>query len=133
MDTPQTCGRGLAEQSALPLKLAELMDSVRGSLELHTKALDLSDPASKKELEAYRQLANAHSDVAAKLHALGTEMAGYRDMPMGRHDMSAMMTPAAGDAFERFVILERELATLLETRLESDDAMLAEMRAAVRT
>ena len=39
VDTPQTCGRGLAEHSALPKKLAELMDSVRGILELaHMRA-----------------------------------------------------------------------------------------------
>lgn len=130
VDTPQTCGRGLAEHSALPRKLAELMDSVRGVLELHIKALDLTDPASKKELEAYRQLVNAHRDVAAQLHALGREMAGYRDLPMGRHDPTAMMTPAVGDAFEKFVSVERELITLLENRLEHDEPMLAEMRAA---
>ena len=120
----------MAEHSALPRKLAELTDSVRGVLELHMKALDLTDPASKKELEAYRQLVNAHRDVATQLHALGREMAGYRDLPMGRHDVAAMMTPAVGDAFERFVNLERELITLLEERLEQDGPMLAEMRAA---
>ena len=49
MDTPQTCGRGLAEHSPLPLKLAELTDSVRAVLELHLKALELGDPASKDE------------------------------------------------------------------------------------
>ena len=130
VDTPQTCGRGLAEHSALPRKLAELMDSVRGVLELHIKALDLTDPASKKELEAYRQLVNAHRDIATQLHALGREMAGYRDLPMGRHDLAAMTTPAVGDAFEKFVALERELASLLEHRLEEDEPMLTEMRAA---
>lgn len=46
MDTPRTCGRGLAEHSPLPITLGELTDAVRVILELHTRALDLIDPAA---------------------------------------------------------------------------------------
>jgi hypothetical protein len=132
VDTPQTCGRELAEHSPLPIKLAELTDSVRAILELHMRALDLSDPASKKEFEAYRQLANEHRDAAAQLHAIGTEMAGYGDLPMGRHDVTVMATPTAARTFETFVNLEREVATLLENRLTRDEQILAAMRDAAR-
>jgi hypothetical protein len=130
VDTPQTCGRGLAEHSPLPIKLAELTDSVRAILELHMRALDLSDPASKQELEAYRQLANEHRDAAAQLHAIGMHMAGYRELPMGRHDVTVMATPAAADTFEAFVSLERDLAKLLANRLTQDEQMLSAMREA---
>jgi hypothetical protein len=130
METPQTCGRGLAEHSALPAKLAELTEALAVVLELHMKALDLSDPVSTKELEAYRQLANAHRDAAAKLHSIGKEMAGYRDLPMGRHDPKAMASPAAADAFERFVRLEEQLLDLLERRLEQHQEILSQMHAA---
>jgi hypothetical protein len=130
METPQTCGLGLAENSAIPAKLAELTEAVAVVLELHMKALDLSDPASNKELDAYRQLANEHRDVAAKLHSIGKEMAGYRDLPMGRHDLKAMATPAAADAFATFVKLEEELVRLLEERLDEDREMLNQMHAA---
>ena len=129
MDTPQTCGRGLADHSALPLKLAELTDAVRLVLELHTNALDVSDPASKGELDAYRRLVKQHGDAAAQLRATAAEMAGYRDMPMGRHDPQAMAAPAARDAFETFVTREEELAALLEARLTNDRHMLTAMRA----
>jgi hypothetical protein len=130
METPQTCGRGLAEHSALPAKLAELTESVAVILDLHMKALDLTDENSRNELDAYRQLVNEHRDVAAQLHTTATEMAGYRDLPMGRHDPKAMAAPAVVDAFENFVKLEQELVTLLERRLGQDRQMLIQMRAA---
>ena len=129
MDTPQTCGRGLADHSALPMKLAELTDAVRAVLEHHTKALDVSDPSSKKELDAYRKLVKEHADAAAQLRSIATEMAGYRDLPMGRHDPAAMAGPAGRDAFEAFVTREEELAGLLEERLKNDRHMLTTMRA----
>jgi hypothetical protein len=130
METPQTCGRGLAEHSALPAKLAELTSSVAAVLELHMKALDLADGNSRKEFDAYRQLANEHRDVAAQLHTTATEMEGYRELPMGKHDTRAMAAPAVVDAFEEFVKREQELVTLLERRLEQDRQLLIQMRAA---
>jgi hypothetical protein len=133
METPKTCGRGLAEHSALPAKLAELTSSVARILELHMKALDLTDENSQKELDVYRQLTNEHRDVAAQLHSTATEMAGYRNLPMGRHDPKAMASPAAVNAFETFVNLEQELVALLEARLEHDREMLTQMRAAGAT
>lgn len=130
MKNTQSCGRGLAEHSALPAKLAELLDSVALVLDFHMKALDLTDESSNKELEAYRRLTNEHLEVAAQLHMTATEMAGYRDLPMGRHDPKAIAAPAAVDAFEKFVKIEQELVTLLERRVKKDRQMLIQMRAA---
>jgi hypothetical protein len=130
VDAPQTCGRGLAAHSALPAKLAELTEATAVILEIHMKALDVSDPVSNKELDAYRQLANEHRDAAAKLHSIAKEMAGYRDLPMGRHDPKAMTSPAAADAFDRFVKLEEELVELLHQRLEQDREMVSQMHTA---
>lgn len=131
MDTSQTCGRGLAEHSALPESLAELTETVGIILEHHIKALDLTDPSTSQELDAYRQLANAHRDAAAQLRTIAAQMAGYRDLPMGRHHPEAMAAPAAIDAFTTLVSHEQQLASLLEQRLKQDRQMLAEMRAAV--
>jgi hypothetical protein len=130
LETPQTCGRGLAEHSELPAKLAELTGSVAAILELHMKALDLTDGNSRTEFDAYRELVNQHRDIAALLHTAAKEMAGYRDLPMGKHEPKELAAPSAVDAFETFVKLEQELATLLETRLENDRQMLRQMRAA---
>jgi hypothetical protein len=130
MDTPQTCGRGLAEHSALPAKFADVMSSVATVLEVHMRALDLTDESSQKEFDAYRQLVNQHRDAAVQLHTIAREMAGYRNLPMGRHDPTAMAAPAAADAFEGFVTLEQELVTLLDARLAGDREMLVQMRAA---
>ena len=54
-------------------------------------------------------------------------MAGYRDLPMGRHDMSAMMDPANVAAFQRYVQREEEFLTLLQFRIETDRGMLLAM------
>ena len=129
MDAPQTCGAGLADHSTLPAKLAELTGAVAAILEHHMKALDLTDARSKRELEAYRRLASEHRDVASQLHAIATEMGGYRDLPMGRHDAKEMASPASADAFDELVKREQELASLLESRLEQHRQMLAGMRA----
>jgi hypothetical protein len=58
-------------------------------------------------------------------------MAGYRDLPMGRHDEKAMTAPVNAEAFEKFVTLEQELLALLQQRLARDQSMLGEMRGAV--
>ena len=48
-------------------------------------------------------------------------------MPMGRHDMAAMTSPAPRHAFAGFVKHEEALAALLQNRLEQDHAMLGQM------
>jgi hypothetical protein len=124
----QTCGKGLAEQSALPGRLGDLTESVAGILEIHMGALDLQDDNSRKEYETYRELAGDHRSIAAELRETARRMAGYRDLPMGRHDTSVMSSPRAVEAFEKFVKLEQELMALLQERLEADRRMLSEMR-----
>jgi hypothetical protein len=123
----QTCGEGLAEHAALPAKLAELMAAVAETLELHMKALDRTDESSEKEHRVYVQLAQEHHRIAALLKATADEMAGYRDLPMGRHDPEAMAAPAVGEAFGRLVKVEEELVTLLQDRVTQDRKLLAEM------
>ena len=126
-DTP-TCGKGLAEHSAIPAKLGELTDAVAANLELHMLVLDLTDENSRREHDAYASLAKEHRATAARLRATAAEMDGYRGLPMGRHDERAMSGSEFGDAFERLVRSERELLALLQQRLERDEGMLAMMR-----
>ena len=128
METPQTCGQGLAENSVLPAKLSELIGSMAEILEIHMGSLDLQDNDSRLEHEAYRELVSEQRRNAAKLGETARRMAGYRDMPMGRHDMSAMSAPKAVEAFEKFVKLEEELLLMLEKRLVADRKTLSEMR-----
>lgn len=130
MEDRPTCGKGLAEHSALPEKLGELMASVAEILEVHTEALDLTDENSRIEHAAYSELAESHRRIAAELTATAKRMADYRELPMGRHDEAAMSGPRPVEAFHDFVTLERELAALLRDRLEEDQAMLAEMQGA---
>ena len=120
-----TCGEGLAANSILPAKLAELMTAQAEVLERHTRALDLTDASAQKELDAYSKLERAHRDVAGELADLGEEMAGYRALPMGRHDMTVMADPEGQmEAFRRFVAVERELMALLRTKLEAEGELL---------
>ena len=122
-DAP-TCGRGLAEHAVVPAKLAELTGALGRVLELHMAALDLGDPASREECAAYEELSGAYRAIAGELSAVARRMAGYRHLPMGRHDMAAMTAPANAEAFAGYVRIESELAELLEQRLKMDRAMV---------
>ena len=120
-----TCGEGLAANAVLPAKLAELMAARAEVLKRHTRALDLTDAAAQKELDAYTSLERAHRDVASELADLAEEMAGYRNLPMGRHDMTVMTDPKEQmEAFRRFVAVEQELLALLQATLEVEEKLL---------
>ena len=127
MDEQPTCGKGIAERSKLTSMLGELVAATARVLEVHMKALDVSDPNSKLEFDAYRDIATAHRRIAAELASTAERMSGYRTLAMGRHDMAAMMSPAPRHAFAGFVKLEEELAAFLTKHLEQDHAMLAQM------
>ena len=124
-----TCGKGLAENAALPEKLAELITSVAEVLELHMRALDRKDPAAAREYEAYATLVKEHRAVGAQLQATAQRMAGYRDLPMGRHDQNVMSDPKAFAGFERLVSIRQELLELLNRTAQRDDKILAAMGA----
>jgi hypothetical protein len=123
-----TCGKGLAEASLLPTAIGELIAAVADVLEAHLPALDLTDSAARQEYEAYRRLIQDHRDAAIRLGAVGKQMAGYRELPMGRHNESVLVAPEALDAFRRFVDREQALLALVEQRLAHDHQMLQEIR-----
>ena len=132
MEGQPTCGKGLAENSVVPAKLAELIAALAEVLEVHMKALDLEDAGSRQEFHAYRKLATEYHELADRLEATALQMAGYRDLPMGRHDPALMSSAPAHQAFEKYVALEQELLTLLQRRIERDRSLLGEMSAAGR-
>jgi hypothetical protein len=99
------------------------------NLEVHLRALDPGDESARREHAIYRRLAEEQRRAAAGLAAIAREMAAARDLPMGRHDMRAMTSPAVGQAFQGFVTAERDLLALLQRRLEGDLRMLAQMGA----
>jgi hypothetical protein len=125
---PQTCGKGLAENSILPAKLGELMAAMADNLAAHMKALDLTDVDSKQEYEAYKDLVREQREIAAKLAATAQEMAGYRHLPMGKHDEKAMTHARVREAFEKFVQHKQELLALLEQMTERDYQLLEVIR-----
>jgi hypothetical protein len=127
MEEEPTCGKGLAENSVLPAKLGDLTAALAEVLEVHTKALDRSDENSRQERDVYLDLVKQHREIAARLQATARQMAGYRDLPMGRHDEAAMSGPEPLAVFERFVKLEQELLALLQSRVEQHRQMLGEM------
>lgn len=131
MDSHPTCGQGLAENSILPGKLGELTAAMAETLDAHMQTLDINDPQSKQEYEVYFQLANEQRETAARLLTTANEMAGARDMPMGRHDITNELASRLTEAFAKYVRLEQELLALLQQASEQDQAMLAEMRGEV--
>lgn len=122
-----TCGKGLAANATLPAALGELVAAVSDVLDIHTRALDLSDPRSVDEMKAYEELVAEHRDIAARLQATAARMLLYRDLPMGAHDLAEMASPMARQAFDRFVQSEEALVRLLQQRMDWDRRMLADM------
>src|SRR4029450_10677874 len=114
MDEEQTCGKGLAQHSALTTSLGELVASTARVLEVHIKALDLTDENAKREYEAYRELAGAHRRIAGELADTANRMAGYRTLPMGRHDMTVMMSAPPRHAFAGVAKQAEALLALLQ-------------------
>jgi hypothetical protein len=127
MDEEPTCGKGLAEHSALPAKLAELMAALADVLDMHQKALDLSDEHARRERDAYAKLTEEHRQIAAQLRTSARHMSGYRDLPMGKHNEEAMAAPEAVEAFAKFVRVEQQLLILLQAAVDRDQKMLVEM------
>jgi hypothetical protein len=127
MDDQQTCGRGLAEHSALPARMAEVTEAMASNLQEHLQALELDDEPAREEHAVYLRLAEEQRQAAARLRGVAREMAAARDLPMGRHDEQALTSPVIGDAFRRFVEAKRELLALLERAAGEDRRMLAAM------
>ena len=105
MSTPEqpTCGKGLAENSVLPAKLGELLAAMAENLETHMQALDLIDQHSRAEYDAYEELVKEIRQIAILLKATANQMAGYRDLRMGRHDQKAMTRPREFESFEKLL------------------------------
>jgi hypothetical protein len=61
-----TCGQGLAENSALPARISELLATLAHVLETHRKAHDLEDEDSRHEDEVYRELAEQFRGIARR-------------------------------------------------------------------
>jgi hypothetical protein len=127
-----TCGRGLAEHSALPGMLGKLVAAVGEVLAEHIKALDLEDMNSKQEYEAYKSLVHQHREIARKLEVIAREMEGYRDLPMGKHEQEVMLTDRAVVVFENYIWSKRDLLVFLKSILEFDQAILGQMNGALK-
>ena len=127
MDEQQTCGRGLAEHSELPARLAEVVEAMADNLRVHMQALELDDEPARQEHAVYLRLAEEQRQAAGRLRAIAGEMAGARDLPMGRHDTQTLTSPEIADAFRQFVKAKQELAATLQRMAEEDQRLLAAM------
>ena len=104
------------------------MASMANNLEIHMAALDLGDPNAKREHGAYASLLAQHRDIAERLARLSREMAGYRDLPMGRHDEKAMAAERVASDFRDLVERESRVLESLRSQLETHRMMLGKMR-----
>jgi hypothetical protein len=109
MSEQTTCGQGLAQHAELPLLIGELMGPVADNLSAHVPGLVSSDENSEHEKHVYEHLAARLREAAAMLQAIGTEMAGQKDMPMGEHHVEALSSGEAIDALERMTGVEAQL------------------------
>ena len=128
MEAQPTCGKGLAENSVLPGKLAAVAEAMAAVLEAHQKALDLTDPRSRVESEAYQKVAEDLRGGGWHFKEAAKRMMASREMAMGKHHVEALASQEAGAAFSNFVRAERELQSLLHEGVERDQRMLEEMQ-----
>lgn len=115
-----TCGKGLAENSILPEQISKVIAAMAENLESHMQALDLTDKNSSAEYVVYESLVKELKQSALQLHLTANQMAGYRDMPMGRHNRKEMNHPRMREAFERFLKEKQDLFSLLERTMQRD-------------
>jgi hypothetical protein len=130
VEDQQTCGEGLAENAVLPRKLGAVGAAMADVLEDHMQALDVTDPKAEAERDAYATLVDALRRIAEELRSTADRMAGYSDLPMGRHDAQVMASPDVLHTFENFVQARQELRALLERGAAQDEDMLTQMRRA---
>ena len=128
MTEDQTCGKGLAEHSRLPATMADLLRAMAETLDAHKAAIDTTDQTGTLELEAYTTLSSEFHALATALGRTAALMAGYRDLPMARHDTTKLAAPAPVRAFERFVAglptaLRAAAAPLLKVALSAHDVV----------
>jgi hypothetical protein len=127
MDDQPTCGNGLAENAEVPARIGELIAAMADVLDMHQQALDLTDQNARPEHHAYVTLVMELRSIAAQLAATAGRMAGYRDLPMGRHDLQKMSGPGAVATLDTLVQTERALLSRLTETLREHHSMLDEM------
>ena len=127
MEEEWTGGKGLAASTELPSRLGEVAAAMAEVLAVHMGALDLEDANARQEHEACHSLSLRLQSAASQLAAVAQEMTGYRDLPMGAHDMDAMRDPRVHESFAALVVRKQELLTLLQETAASDEEMLAQM------
>jgi hypothetical protein len=127
MDEQQTCGRGVAESSALPARLAEVIEAMADNLRVHLQALELDDEPAREEHAVYLRLVEEQRQAGGRLRSVAAEMAAARDLPMGRHDPEAMRSPEVAQAYRHFIEARNQLADLLGRMAEQDQRLVAEM------
>ena len=120
MSEQQTCGKGLADRSALPAKLAELIAAMVENLEAHQQAIEVTDENDKLELYTYVTLAQEFRRIGAQLQSTAEHMARSRNLAMAKHNPVKMADPKIVDAFTKFVRLEEDLLALLRRATEEE-------------
>ena len=128
-----TCGQGLAQHAELPLLVGELMGAVADNLGAHLPGLVASDENTQREKRVYEDLVTRHREAAAMLHAIGAEMAGHRDMPMGDHDLQALSSGEVVDALEGMIRVESRLIARVQQQLTEHRAILDAIRSDQRS
>ena len=128
LDEPRTCGAGLAQRSVLPARLSALTAAMAEVLETHQQTLDFTDDNARAERIAYAQLTSDYRRLTSELRETADRMLGYRDLPMARHHAQAMLAPEIRDALANLVERERDLAALLRTWIDEDQAMLVVLK-----
>jgi hypothetical protein len=124
-DAPKmTCGQMMAAHAPMMAKMAELAEAHVAGTEMHLKAIDKKDKASKAEIDALTKDIKFHKDVGAKFKKAGEDMAKMKDMPACKHDDKAMADPKMMEAMMKMVKTEKELSEMMAKDVADAEAMM---------
>lgn len=127
-DEQRTCGKGVAENAALPERMGALLGAVADVLQNHERSLDGRDANGAAELAAYQRLVEAHRGAASALAGLAATMRGFRDLPPADHDMAKLMDAASVEVMGALVRAQEDVLALLQERAAQYGEMLRQMR-----
>ncbi len=115
----KTCGQMIAERSALPAKMAQLMTAVTHMLDAHAKLMVAGkSKEGKKEAAELKKLSKLHAGLAANFKKTAEAMKKLYAMPGAPHDPAKMAEdPKVGEAMKELITSQKEMIALMQKDL----------------
>jgi hypothetical protein len=130
----QTCGQELAAGAEVPKRWSDLMRHVAQNIEAHARwvyesnaaGASLSDAATG-EHDGLLRVAREYRAMADAADRAADAMRAMCDVPVAPHDPARQDRAALAGWMASKIVIQRELATLLNSHADASERMLASM------